>query len=184
MEPIDEGPGRSPPSAQRQLLPRLVQLITDVDPDAGVMLQGSVAAGRECTASDIDLTVILPEMPVRWNLLITPGNQWGMIRTRVDASPIPIDINWVIEQQLQDSFRTHGCSDWFIFAGGEILSDRAGAAARCQAVAQAFFAANPRVLREWEQQQRAVIQHKLDPRIRLRFPSWGEFSRHLATLNR
>lgn len=151
------------------------------EPAAGIVLQSSVARGTERPDSDVDLTVVTSrDVGADGNELINGTNRGGMIRAR--RSGIDVDVNRETHAALRDRFLRRGAADWYIFSHGEVLRDPAGLAQDCRALGWAWFARHPRVAAAWEEQNREVARRKADPAHPLRFPTWPDFSRHLATL--
>jgi len=169
-------------SKQRGCLAAIVDKIAEVDRDAGIVLQGSVAFGTERPGSDVDLTIVTNGDPLSENDLINRTNRGSMIRARLPNIEVDIDINWESFARLEARFLSSGAMQWYIFSHGEVLHDPLGLARRCQSIGREYFERNPRLATAWKIQNAEVAKKKRSPDHVLQYSTWSDFARYLETL--
>jgi len=167
----------------REILPRLVDVIATADPDCGIMLQGSVAAGCERPTSDFDFYVIVRNADtVAFNRFITPQNQGGMKLVDSRFEGIAVNIGWSGVEGVLRSVEQEGAGGSWMFYCGEIVHDPKGLAKRCWDAMDHWFQKHPRILHAWREQQEEVRRAKAEPAYALRFPTFADFYRHMQEM--
>jgi len=147
-------------SPQRRLLPSVLELFRQRDPECAVLLVGSVQRRYERPASDIDLLVI-----VRDDVQADPA--WTQRWEHRGARSFTIHLSgfelctFFATLSAMERWLTETPFHMYPFSQGEILQDPAGVARRLQSFAQGYFKKHPELAQAWEKQLAAHKQVKL-----------------------
>ena len=178
--------------SHRELLPKVVELLTAVDEKMGIVIVGSVARGSERPDSDIDITVIFSgdeHPPLDESSFFSTDNRWAL-RTKGEIENKRIDLAWDTENNVLQRLRGPEPDKTALFAGddeeahfqrleairaegngpagcwplatGWIIHDPLGIAEHCQSIAKTWFESNPDILEAIEKGYLAAKQKQYD----------------------
>jgi len=168
-------------SKHQEILPRIVDLIRQVDPACGIVLFGSVAAGRERPESDLDLLVVghqYKEIRFADFRVVHEENGMGLVRGHIEG--ITVDLACWPAGLLARSM-TATPYMFYPFSLGKILHDPDGLARQHVQTARDYFHANRDIADAWAEQLAKFRRHQLDRSYELEFPEWGDFVKHLGS---
>ena len=169
-------------SRQRELLPRLIELVLSIEPECGIVLIGSVSSGYERPESDVDLFVVTrgsERLPIPDSKVLHEEEGMTLVESQVDGLIVHFAC-WPAYALARSLAATPHV--FYPFSQGEILIDPAGLAHKHQDIAREYFKGNPRIAKLWAKQLGELRRHKLDPSHKLEFPEWGDFARHLEAV--
>jgi hypothetical protein len=182
-------------SKQREIMPRVLQRFTAVDPACVFLVLGSVQFGHERPDSDVDLMAIVHDsLAPRFDL-----SAWRIgweargvknVEQTIEGTPVQVFFapTAAFERWLNETPYF-----MFPFSRAEVLHDPECLAERYQGVARRYFAEHPVLAEAWTAQLEAHKQVKLLGRDKdgfyrtpageqRKYLTLGEFSAHIELL--
>jgi predicted nucleotidyltransferase len=166
-------------SKHREILEGVVGWIREADPNAGVVLFGSVMGGQERPDSDLDLLVVQDEFrEIRFPDSRVVHEEQGMHLIRGTVEGVRVDLAcWSVEALCSEISTSPYL--FYPFTLGTILCDPRRLADGCLQPLRQYMQAAPAVVAAWAHQLEELARHKKNAAQPLQFREWGDFAAHL-----
>jgi len=163
-------------SKQKEILPKVIELISGSDYHCGIILGGSVSNDREHQDSDIDLQIIV-QTGTRIDDYVCIKDGY-IIQKELDG--VLLDLCYWPVSVLEEGIESSNACKFYLLTQGKIIYDPKGIAAHWRARISDYFDKHQEIKASWERKATEYLDYKKDPNGIPEPLKWNFFANELA----